>query len=239
MIQVDDEGLAPSRRRTPRPEVRERVLRAAARVFADRGFAAASIDDVAAAAGFTKGAVYSNFASKDELFFALMDQQVAERVSLFTGLVAELSEATDVADLIARHLVDSVVDSRDWQLLFLEFWQRAMRDPDTHKRFLVRRRELHHVVADEFQKALDSGRIRSAASARALTFVVLGVANGLAIEELLDPGTAPRGLARQLLTALIADEPARLTERRDGQGVPGDDGSSSSRLAGVAAPDPG
>lgn len=210
MTQADDAGLPP-RRRTPRAEVRERVLRAAATVFAERGFAVASIDDVAQAAGFTKGAVYSNFASKDELFFALMDQQVAERVAIFKGLVPELNEARDVADLMAQHLLDSVPDNRDWQLLFLEFWQRAMRDPDTHARFLVRRRDLHQAVADELQRALNSGSIRSAASARSLAFIVLGVANGLAIEEMLDPGTAPRELARHLLAALIADEPARAS----------------------------
>ena len=65
--------------RTPRPrraEVRTRILDAAAAVVAERGLAAASLDQVAAAAGFTKGAVYSNFASKDELFLALMAAEV-------------------------------------------------------------------------------------------------------------------------------------------------------------------
>src|SRR4051812_50109383 len=71
----------PARAVRPRKdEVRERVLQAAGEVFAERGFAAASLDQVAAAAGFTKGAVYSNFRSKDDLFLALMEDEGARRI---------------------------------------------------------------------------------------------------------------------------------------------------------------
>ena len=156
------------------------------------------------AAGFTRGAIYSNFANKDDLFFALMDQQVARRIVHMERLADELVTTSDIADLIARHLLESVAENRDWQMLFLEFWQRAMRDPAVHERFQLRRQELHSVVAEAFQRALDSGRIRSDASASELTFMVLSIANGFAIEEMLTPGAAPRDLARQLLASLMA-----------------------------------
>ena len=74
-------GQLPVRQPRPRREdVRRRLLAAAVHVFADAGYDAASLDQVAAAAGFTKGAVYSNFASKDELFFALIEEHITERV---------------------------------------------------------------------------------------------------------------------------------------------------------------
>src|SRR4051794_38058500 len=91
----------PTPPRVPRPrkdQVRARVLQAAGEVFAERGFAAASLDQVAAAAGFTKGAVYSNFGSKDELFLALMTDEVARRVEV---VEAALRETTDLADALA------------------------------------------------------------------------------------------------------------------------------------------
>src|SRR6478609_1674238 len=112
--------------RVPRPrkdEVRGRVLRAAGAVFAERGFAAATLDQVAAAAGFTKGAVYSNFGSKDELFLALMEAEAADRVDVVEN---SLRETGDLAGALAA--VGAELSRRDstWQLLFLEFWQRAV-----------------------------------------------------------------------------------------------------------------
>jgi AcrR family transcriptional regulator len=68
-----------------RAQTRARLLDAAFRVFAAKGFGAARIDDVCAAAGYTRGAFYSNFATLDELFFALYD----ERAAIIAAQVAE------------------------------------------------------------------------------------------------------------------------------------------------------
>src|ERR1700710_311798 len=126
--------------RTPRPrreEVRTRILDAAASVVAERGLAAASIDQVAAAAGFTKGAVYSNFASKDELFLALMTDEVARRVEV---VEAGVRETTDLADALAAVGAELSRREATWQLLYLEFWQRAVREPDVGRAFVASRR---------------------------------------------------------------------------------------------------
>ncbi|MDM4763864.1 TetR/AcrR family transcriptional regulator [Galbitalea sp. SE-J8] len=80
---VDD-----TRRRTPRSEVRERLLAAAAALFAQRGIAGASLDDIAASAGFTKGAIYSNFATKSELIVALMDHLTTAQLDATEKLIA-------------------------------------------------------------------------------------------------------------------------------------------------------
>ncbi|MGW4743138.1 TetR/AcrR family transcriptional regulator [Nocardia xishanensis] len=74
------------RTRTPRAEVRKRVLEAALSEFVSKGFASATIDTIAEVAGFTKGAVYSNLGSKDDLFFALLNQQVSRRIEAITAL---------------------------------------------------------------------------------------------------------------------------------------------------------
>src|SRR5271168_5606398 len=91
-------NVNPPRRRTPRSEVRERILSAAMTTFASEGFAGATIDMIAEAAGFTKGAVYSNFGSKDDLFFALLDAQVKARAALIEQVGAsEGSESAPAA----------------------------------------------------------------------------------------------------------------------------------------------
>src|SRR5208282_6704638 len=94
---VSSEAKQKQRTRPTRAETRARLLQAAGEVFAKHGYDRASLDDVAAAAGLTKGAVYSSFASKDELFYALMREHIDERlvfVSSALSLESTVANAT-------------------------------------------------------------------------------------------------------------------------------------------------
>jgi AcrR family transcriptional regulator len=190
----------PARTRPRKDQVRSRVLQAAAEVFAARGFAAASIDQVAAAAGFTKGAVYSSFASKDELFLALMAAEVARRVDV---VEAALCETTDLPGALAA--VGAELSRRDagWQLLFLEFWQRAVRDPDVRRAFVASRRDLRARVADVVARFLAEHPVRTGWDAESLTVVLIALSNGLALEALPDPGAVPDDLLTRVLAELV------------------------------------
>jgi AcrR family transcriptional regulator len=194
---------SPRAARVPRPPkeaVRSRVLQAAGEVFAERGFAAASMDQVAAAAGFTKGAVYSNFASKDELFLALMAEEVQRRVD---GVSAALQTATDLPAALAA--VNAELSRREaaWQLLFLEFWQRAVRDPDVRRAFVASRRDLRARVADVVARFLADHPVRTGWDAESLTVVLLALSNGLAVEALPDPEAVPDDLLTRVLAELV------------------------------------
>jgi AcrR family transcriptional regulator len=197
------DATSPTATRTPRPrrdEVRGRVLQAAGAVFAERGFAAASIDQVAAAAGFTKGAVYSNFGSKDELFLALMTAEVARRVEV---VETALRTTTDLPDALAA--VGAELSRRDatWQLLYLEFWQRAVRDPDVRRAFVASRRDLRARVADVVARFLAEHPVRSSWDAESLTVVLIALSNGLALEALPDPTAVPADLLTRVLGDLV------------------------------------
>lgn len=189
--------------RPRRHEVRSRILAAAATVFAQRGFAGASIDQVAAAAGFTKGAVYSNFLSKDELFLALMDAQVLARVELVRRVLADARDSKQAVVEIGDQLARASADQSDWQLLFLEFWQRAIREPAVRKQFVAHRRALRKSIAQAIQDALPSGPDGAVWSAEDLTVLALALSNGLAIETLADPTGIPAGLFGRVLARLI------------------------------------
>ena len=75
-----------------REETREQVLAAAARVFAARGFHATSLDAIAEEAGFSRGAVYYNFADKEELFLELLDRRCAERAQDLREVFADTDD---------------------------------------------------------------------------------------------------------------------------------------------------
>jgi len=200
------DAIPPTPVRVPRPrkdEVRTRVLQAAGAVFAERGFAAASLDQVAAAAGFTKGAVYSNFGSKDELFLALMEAEAADRVEV---VEAALRTTGDLASALAA--VGTELSRRDstWQLLFLEFWQRAVRDPEVRTAFVASRRTLRARVTEVVERFLTERPVRTGWDAPSLTVVLLALANGLAVEALPDPAAVPDDLLTRVLADLVDRE---------------------------------
>jgi AcrR family transcriptional regulator len=180
------------------------VLQAAGAVFAERGFAGASLDQVAAAAGFTKGAVYSNFGSKDELFLALMTEEVTRRVD---GVEAALATAADLPAALAA--VNAELSQRDatWQLLFLEFWQRAVREPDVRRRFVASRRDLRARIAEAVARFLAGHPVHTGWDAESLTMVIVALSNGLAVEGLPDPDAVPPDLVARVLAQLVDPAP--------------------------------
>lgn len=113
-------------------DTRERILDSAATVFARRGYVAASLDEVAANAGLTKGAVYWHFSSKHALFYALLESRfqrdfadnLAPAVAAFSN---SRDQKTAIAELLLS-LIGRIEDDPDWPRLFLEFMSQA-RDP--------------------------------------------------------------------------------------------------------------
>jgi AcrR family transcriptional regulator len=118
--------LTPERRRQ---QTREHLLAAAAEVFGERGFHGASLDEVAAVAGFTKGAVYSNFKSKEDLFLALFKANYErEMQALRTTLDSEVPPESRISDFVSL-IRDETRRTRNMGLLYQEFLLYAARNP--------------------------------------------------------------------------------------------------------------
>src|ERR1700756_4556310 len=117
-----------------RARTRARLLEAAARVYARRGFDAATLDEIAEEAGFTKGAVYDHFGSKENLLFALLDEhlagQIAEQIALFDSSGETVERPRPGADRWMAELVDDPDAFR----LFVEAWVRSQRDDELSAR---------------------------------------------------------------------------------------------------------
>ena len=192
--------------RPRREDVRRRLLQAALEVFAERGYERSSLEQVAAAAGFTKGAVYSNFASKDELFLALMDQQVRTRVEhARDALQAVRGEAPD-AHVVGDRLTAALTADRNWQLLFLDYVQRAVRDPSRRQQLQEHRRRVRQLIADTIREVdIDPSEPAGSAGtlgADAAATTLLALSNGLAIERYIDPDAVPDQLLGRILQLL-------------------------------------
>ncbi|GAB3658445.1 TetR family transcriptional regulator [Nocardioides korecus] len=207
---------AGQRRRPSREEVRQSLLDAAARVFARQGIDAASVDDVAADAGFTKGAVYSNFGSKDALVAALVEDRVSAYLELGLEAVADPAlSLTERAHALGDRLTRAGDEQRDWHLLFLELWQRAVRSGSLDGVFLERRRELHAAVTLAIEGHLaetrsggtpgaGGGQPASTFAPAELATLLMGLANGFALERLVDPASVPDDLFGRVLATVMA-----------------------------------
>jgi AcrR family transcriptional regulator len=205
-------------RRPRRAEVRERLLAAAMTVFTQQGYDHSSLEQVAAAAGFSKGAVYSNFASKDELFLALMDRQVQDFVMRVRTELSAANEGESRGSLAGNTLTALLTRDRDWQLLFLDYVQRAARDPGIREQLAMHRQHLRELIA-ETVRAVDTAKGNHQLDPESTAVTILALSNGLAIERLIDPGAVPTTLFGTILGMLevrSAHEPTDRTETASG-----------------------
>lgn len=171
---------------------RERVLEAARVVFLQRGFHATTVDQIAEEAGFTKGAVYSAFDSKAELFLALYEERVARRAGDYLrsgeGLGADEQARAAVAEW-----VEVLRRDRDWSLVLIEFWIHAARDEKLRERFSRLHATLRHSLAEAFEGAADRSGRRLAASSELLAMASMALANGFVLEGFAEPEVVSGG----------------------------------------------
>jgi AcrR family transcriptional regulator len=135
-----------------RQETREQVLAAAARVFARRGFHATSLEAIADEAGYSRGAVYYNFADKEELFLELLDRRCAERAqdlhAVFADVDDDVEATSQQAQIAAQRALDAMTGDPEWRALYMEFLAHAARDSAFRRRFSKRTQDMRGALED-------------------------------------------------------------------------------------------
>jgi AcrR family transcriptional regulator len=129
---------------------RTALVDAAERLFIAQGFHATSLDAVAAEAGYTKGAVYSNFASKEDLFFTVYERRLEARVAEVEALLEAAPLARDAIEAIARTAAMRSERDDGWLAVFFEFWAHVLRHEELRERFAA----LHARVIEPLEAAL-------------------------------------------------------------------------------------
>jgi AcrR family transcriptional regulator len=126
---VTELGRRPKRltREESRALTREKLLESAYLVMAREGYESASIDRIAEEAGFSKGAFYSNFSSKEEIFLELLERHSLQDVSEVTKLLENVHDPREIIDVIANW-ADSRSGDSSWGMLALDLFRRAKRD---------------------------------------------------------------------------------------------------------------
>ena len=187
-----------------RAETRARLLEAAFEVFARKGFGQVRIDDVCRAAGYTRGAFYSQFDSIDELFFTLYDQKAEEIARQVADALTGGRPGEAVETAIERASATLLLD-RDWLLVKTDFLLHAARTPEVARRLDDHRHGLRDAIENRLRAAGDRIALpdeiaEPSDAARA----VVAIYDGVSIQLLLDRDVAAaREWLRQLLTALL------------------------------------
>jgi AcrR family transcriptional regulator len=187
-----------------RAQTRARLLDAAARVYAQRGFAGATLEEVASEAGFTKGAVYGHFGSKENLLLALVEEylavQIAEQMELFDRDRATWERPLAGSD----RWMDRLQENPDRFRLFVELWAYAQRDERLRERLsgglALLRATFARFAADS---SADAGFDAPPEVPEQFANVMLGLGIGLSMLKLSEPKAVPEALLGTTLSVLI------------------------------------
>lgn len=200
-----------ARTRPTRAETRRRILDAAFAVFGQRGIAASSLTEVAAAAGLTKGAVYSNFDSKDELVLTLMEEHAGHRIQASLDAV-DAADSADMLGEVAAVLVHEMRVDAVWHRLLAEYFAMAHHDPARREALQQRRREVRATITRALERVAEEIGMELPLPAADFAVVILALSNGLGVEAEIDPGGVPDDLLARVLTLIAGDAVAAVQE---------------------------
>jgi AcrR family transcriptional regulator len=187
-----------------RAQTRARLLHAAAEVYASHGFGGATLDEVAAQAGLTKGAVYDHFGSKENLLLALMEEYLAGQVAAQLMLFDRERTSAERPLAGSEDWMSRLHESPDRFRLFIELWTHAQRDEQLRRHLAGALRTLHATFTGfAAASAADAGVAAPPGTAEQFANVTLGLGIGLAMLKLTDPDTIPDGLLGAVLSMLI------------------------------------
>ncbi len=193
-------------KRLSRAEQNERnralVLDAARRIFLARGYHAATLDEIADEAGFSRGVVQSRFGNKADLFLALLEERIAERATQNARLAEGLSGAEGMR-VLREHAVRRNSAELDWGLLLIEFRVQAARDPELARRYAAAhdrtRQGLAGVITEVYRRAGQPPPFPP----DQMALMILTIEAGIRLEQAADPEGPDSPAAFERLRGLI------------------------------------
>jgi AcrR family transcriptional regulator len=218
------QGETHHRRRLTRGEAkartRERLLDSAARVFAQRGFGGASLEEIAESAGYSTGAVYANFENKEQLFMELVatrrSKTAARRVEAIARVFDEDVTPDEPLQALSQLFVQFADRDREMAPLQAEFWLYAVRNPAAMEVIAASLDEQVEALEPVVARALERAGVTPGASLHEVSMVVLALFQGLVRRRRLDPAAVPEDLPARALRWLFAG----IRGEADGTGTP-------------------
>jgi AcrR family transcriptional regulator len=201
-------------------EARDELLAAALRVFARRGYREAGVDEIAAEAGYSKGALYWHFSGKAELLAALVEERIDAPMRDRVALLASAPPELDMSERATQEFARQLEEDREAMLLEREYWSLAIRDPELRARYAERQSGRRASLAAAMEaRARHLGTPTLTIPAEDVARIVMSIIGGLAIDELVEPGSVRPELLGEALAVVYAGLVARA-QRPGGSSSP-------------------
>jgi AcrR family transcriptional regulator len=222
--------MSPVTRKQKQARTRAKLMRSAGRLFCRRGLEQASVDEIANQAGYTKGAFYSNFKSKEELFLAMLDEKFGEEIERI-----EAALGTDESpDAVARHAGEDFIrflrSDPEWERLYLEFVAYAVRNDDFRQELLTRCRSMDERLEEVYRRWGERIGIEHPIPLADITQITSIMTEGFLVRQQIDPELREELYGTMLAAFMLGlremwreqdpDAVRRAEERLQGTGKP-------------------
>src|SRR5271165_4453905 len=190
-------------RQQERTEItRARFIQSAEKIFARDGFEAAKLEEIATDAGYTRGAFYGNFESKEDLFFALLEKEISSRISALEKEMAKVQDPRAKLETMREFFLTKTLDRR-WSLLALEFKLFAVRHPDVKRRLAAMHRRFVEPRVGFLEQVMKALGVEMPVPAYAIGVSLAALGHALSLEHMLDPLFLREQDQRKVMTILF------------------------------------
>jgi AcrR family transcriptional regulator len=199
-------------------DTRRRLLDAARRVFVQRGFHAATLEQVAEAAGFTKGAVYSQFESKADLFLALLEKRVEHRLGEIRSAGALAASPEQLGHIMGQQWLRGAQADMGWQMLAVEFRVYVARHPELRERYMSIHARLRDAIGEALAAEFRAAGLEPTLSPTDMARAALAIGQGGLLGHLAEGEAFPEDLMDKVgsafLHSLVIEAQAKQRSRR-------------------------
>jgi AcrR family transcriptional regulator len=185
-------------RREKQQRTRKSLLKAAAKIFCTRGLEGASIDEVAQAAGYTKGAFYANFKSKEELFLVMLDERFARELERLDRALAGTHEPREEARAAAADFIHFASDE-EWPSLYFQFVAHAARNDEFRQELATRQQAMRERLAEIFKRWKQGFGVAPPLPLADITAMTYFMADGFLVDRMIEPA-----LSEELYPAMVS-----------------------------------
>jgi AcrR family transcriptional regulator len=205
-------------RREKQKRTRQSLLRAAAKLFCKRGLDGASIDEVAQAAGYTKGAFYANFKSKEELFLVMLDERFAEELDRLDRALSGTQAPEDEARAAAVDFVHAATD-QDWPKLYFQFVAHAARNEDFRQELATRHRAMRARLSEILERWKRGTGKQPPIPIDQITAMMSFMADGFLVDRIVEPELS-EDLYATMVGVFLRGLEAMAVDQEAGSGEP-------------------
>ena len=182
---------------------RRDLMASAMRVFLEHGFHLASLDEIASAAGYSKGAVYSNFENKEALFLAILDAHFERRLALASRSIRQSPSLHEAVRVTARAIALADREEPRWATLLIEFWAHASRHESLRQLVAISRERFLAEIAELFGRVVAGHADQFRLPVESIVRGAVALQRGMSLERMLSPGSVSDEMYEQLVIAYL------------------------------------